>query len=66
MKWGPRLLSVSGKAPRCLLSLTEGAIHVLECFKDHVGILSDGCVSCGQGVKLALWVSMAPRGHFFI
>lgn len=54
MKWGPRLAPVSGKASLSLLSLTEGAVHILECFQDRVGVLSNACVSCGQSVKLAL------------
>lgn len=41
MKWGPRLSPVFGKASLSLLSLTEGAVHILECFQDHVGVLSD-------------------------
>lgn len=51
---GSSLPPVSGKASLSLLSLTEGAVHILECFQDRVGVLSNACVSCGQSVKLAL------------
>lgn len=65
MKLGPRLLPVPREASLGLLSLTEGAIHMLECFKDRVGVLSCGCISCSQGIKHALCVSPAPRDHVF-